>query len=110
VEFVTLLKPVPEVIQAWAEFDECRNPPAKRTVREAEELTYGPGRDGAEVVLWTLKDGGHTWPGGNVLPAVAEEVGPVNRDVFAAEEMWKFFERHPLDEKYAKEKSAEEGR
>jgi polyhydroxybutyrate depolymerase len=102
VEFVTVLKPIPEVIQAWAAFNECPDTPAKRTVKNAEELTYGPGREGAEVVLWTLKDGGHTWPGGNVLPAVAREVGRVNQDIFAADEMWKFFKKHPLDEKYAK--------
>ena len=102
VEFVTVLKPVPDVIQAWAAFDECPTQPAKRTVKNAEELTYGPGREGSEVVLWTLKDGGHTWPQGNVMPAIAEEIGPVNRDIFAAEEVWKFFEKHPLDEKYAK--------
>jgi len=106
VPLVTMLKPVPEVIKAWAAFNACPETPARRTVKGAEELTYRPGREGAEVVLWTLKDGGHTWPGGNVLPAVAEKVGRVNHDIFAAEEMWKFFKKHPLNEKYARRKAA----
>jgi polyhydroxybutyrate depolymerase len=102
VEFVTVLKPVPEVIKAWAEFDGCPPQPAVRTIGAAEEQVYGPGRDGTQVVLWTLKNGGHTWPGGNVLPNVAEELGNVNRDIFAAAIMWEFFKAHPLNEKYVK--------
>ena len=68
VPLVTLLKPVPEVIKAWVAFNACPETPAEENGQGAEELTYRPGREGAEVVLWTLKDGGHTWPGGTCSP------------------------------------------
>jgi polyhydroxybutyrate depolymerase len=29
----------------------------------ALQKTYGPGKDGAEVILITITGGGHTWPG-----------------------------------------------
>lgn len=48
-----------------------------------------------EVMLWTLADGGHTWPGGeSVLPE--ERVGAVNRDISASDLMGEFFNRHAL--------------
>ena len=28
-----------------------------------QRKTYGPGKDGAEVVLFVINGGGHTWPG-----------------------------------------------
>ena len=57
-----------------------------------------PVPDGTEVVLWSLEDGGHTWPGGNLVPAEERlEVGNVNRDISASEEIWKFFQRHRLN-------------
>jgi len=55
------------------------------------------GKDGApgEVKLWSLEDGGHTWPGGDSgLPEFV--IGKVNRDISATEIIWKFFQRHEL--------------
>ena len=57
------------------------------------EETWGPGPEGAEVVLYTIEGGGHSWPGG---PAYLVEVlGPATRDVSANELLWRFFQRHP---------------
>ncbi|MFH1096070.1 MAG: hypothetical protein V1749_01010 [Candidatus Desantisbacteria bacterium] len=54
---------------------------------------YAPGREDSEVILWTLEDGGHTWPGGkSSLPE--SQVGKVNMDISVSELMWQFFERH----------------
>lgn len=45
---------------------------------------------GAPVVLFRVEGGGHTWPSGRqYLPAFL--VGPVNRDIDAAAEIWAFF-------------------
>lgn len=56
---------------------------------------YGEDEQGFEVVLWTLNDGGHTWPGGiEVLPNWL--VGRVNNDIDASALIWDFFSRHQL--------------
>jgi polyhydroxybutyrate depolymerase len=55
--------------------------------------TYGPGRDGAEVVLIVIDGGGHTWPGRE--PRLAA-LGISTRDISANDLMWEFFEHHPL--------------
>lgn len=45
---------------------------------------------GAPVALFRVEGGGHTWPSGRqYLPAAL--VGPVNRDIDAAAEIWAFF-------------------
>jgi len=102
-KFETLLLPVEDVIRSWVTFDGCPAAPAEvRRQGKAVMTRYGPGKQGTEVVLWTLEDGGHTWPGGNVLPSGSDPKskwyqGAVNHDINAAEEMWKFFSRHQLD-------------
>ena len=48
-----------------------------------------------QVVLWTLEDGGHTWPGGS--PLLGDRLGNVNMEISANEEMWKFFQKHTLE-------------
>jgi polyhydroxybutyrate depolymerase len=51
---------------------------------------YTGGREGAEVVLFTIHGGGHTWPGRQ--PAL-QFLGPSTRNLDANEVMWEFFER-----------------
>ena len=95
------MKSVKEAIQSWAAHDGCLpvSSETKRIGSAVMEL-YGPGKNGAEVVLWTLEDGGHTCPGGNMFPAdVKAGLGNINRDIDASELMWEFFRRHPLQEK-----------
>lgn len=47
----------------------------------------------ATVALYTLRDGGHTWPGGAELPEWF--LGKTIKDFDASAEMWRFFEQHP---------------
>jgi polyhydroxybutyrate depolymerase len=68
------------------------DPIATQVINQAVMTEWGGG--GADVVLWTLEDGGHTWPGGKSnIPSN----GPVNNDIFASQEMWDFFSRYALD-------------
>jgi polyhydroxybutyrate depolymerase len=54
---------------------------------------YGMGRDGAEVVLYAVEGGGHTWPGGKqYLPAFV--IGKTSRDMDACRVIWEFFMKH----------------
>jgi polyhydroxybutyrate depolymerase len=46
-----------------------------------------------EVVVYSIVGGGHTIPGGYLLPEAL--LGPTNRDIVAADEIWGFFERNP---------------
>ena len=47
----------------------------------------------AEVVLYTVQGGGHTWPGGyRYLPE--RFIGKTNMDVDANTLIWEFFKRH----------------
>jgi polyhydroxybutyrate depolymerase len=56
---------------------------------------FGPSPAGAEVLFYTIEEGGHTWPGGHrLLPeAIA---GRTSTCVNATAASWSFFQRHPL--------------
>jgi polyhydroxybutyrate depolymerase len=56
--------------------------------------TYRNCADGADVVLYTVLDGGHTWPGGGPLPEWF--AGRTSHSVDATSVMWAFFREHPL--------------
>jgi polyhydroxybutyrate depolymerase len=54
---------------------------------------YSGGREGAEVVLYVIEGGGHTWPGG--MPYLPERfIGKTSRQMDASEVIWDFFQRH----------------
>lgn len=50
-------------------------------------------RSGADVVLYAINGGGHTWPG---HPRPQMEMGATNMDMDAGEVIWDFFSRHTL--------------
>jgi len=59
-----------------------------------KRTTYAGGKDGTEVVLYTISGGGHTWPGGPLyLPQFS--IGRVCRDIDANQVIWDFFSKHP---------------
>jgi polyhydroxybutyrate depolymerase len=94
-------KPVTETVKSWVDFNKCPARSAEdKKIGNAVMVRYGPCKDGSEVVFWTLEDGGHTWPGGNVSPNVEMlglgSMGKVNRDINASDLMWKFFRKHTL--------------
>jgi polyhydroxybutyrate depolymerase len=86
----------------WAEMNGC-SPTADTTtfadLDTSDQSTvtvyaYGDCDAGADVLFYEITGGGHTWSGGAPLP---EFLGPVNRDIHASSEIWKFFNRqtHP---------------
>jgi poly(3-hydroxybutyrate) depolymerase len=48
---------------------------------------------GAEVIVYTIENGGHTWPGGPDIPYM----GKATHAVDASEVMWKSLQTHPLN-------------
>lgn len=87
---------VAESIQYWIKYNGCSlEQPEEFRKNAAIRTSYGSGKDGSEVVLWTLEDGGHAWPGGkSTLPE--QMVGKLNRDISASELIWEFFQKHSL--------------
>lgn len=55
---------------------------------------WGPCAEGSEVVLCTVTDGGHTWPGADPIPFL----GNTTTNLDATEHLLDFFEAHPMPE------------
>ena len=91
--FDTPFEPVEDVIQSWVVFNGCPSLPySVKTTGKAVLTRYRPCKNSTEVSLYTLEDGGHTWPGGNLLPSeVTAEQGNINKDITASYVMWQFF-------------------
>ncbi|MFO7794706.1 MAG: alpha/beta hydrolase family esterase [Promethearchaeati archaeon] len=93
--------PVIDSIDSWVEFNGCSKLPEEKRIGDALMKKYISYENNTEVILWTLEDAGHTWPGGNVDPNVEflrlGDMGGINEDIHASELMWEFFKTHSLD-------------
>jgi poly(3-hydroxybutyrate) depolymerase len=49
----------------------------------------------AEVMMYGIYRGGHTWPG-RIIPAPID-LGVTSRDISAAQVIWDFFQRYSLE-------------
>ena len=87
--------PIRQWTSNWARRNGCAAKPVEAAVAaDVWRTQYVDCAEDAAVVLYTIRGGGHTWPGGGDLPEWA--LGPVNRQVDASREMWAFFARHTL--------------
>jgi len=78
----------------WARRNRCAPNAQDTEIRDGVTLRqYRPCANDATVALYTLRDGGHTWPGGVDLPEWF--AGKTIKDFDATAEMWRFFEQHP---------------
>lgn len=93
------LKGVEDSVQTWVKLNGCDGKPTSDNLAtDGDDLkvsrrTYGNGKDGAEVVLVTIEEGGHTWPGQK--PPVGF-IGKSTSKFSANDLMWEFFLRHPM--------------
>jgi polyhydroxybutyrate depolymerase len=79
----------------WARRNRCGDQPVDSSVgTDVSRRTYANCTDDATVVLYTIREGGHTWPGGMQLPEWF--VGRTTRSINATSLMWDFFDEHPL--------------
>jgi polyhydroxybutyrate depolymerase len=86
---------VPQFAEGWALRDGCDlDPDTLPSQGDTDGIRYGGCADGAEVVFYTIRGGGHTWPGGVPLPAFI--TGRTTEDIDATQLMWEFFLRHPM--------------
>jgi polyhydroxybutyrate depolymerase len=89
---------IPEWTATWARRNHCEPNPIESVVApDVTRVEYTSCADNAAVVLYTIKEGGHTWPGGKPMPEWL--VGRTTRSVDATNQMWAFFREHPLRRK-----------
>lgn len=91
-------RPFPSVLTwtaNWGRRNRCASRPSETTVAsDVTRLQYVGCADSAAVVLYTIRGGGHAWPGGR--PLLAWLLGPTSRSIDATSLMWDFFRQHPL--------------
>ena len=99
---VFAFKSVEETIRTWVKIDGCPTKPKITKLPHkaddgttVERKTYGPGKEGAEVILYVINGGGHTWPG-RKWPV--PWLGKTTTDISANDLMWEFFKRHPMND------------
>ena len=87
---------VEDSIDGWVNGNRCNKSPQTEKISDAvTKQTWKDCRDGAEVVFYSIEDGGHTWPGSPVINT-AFWAGKTNADIVASELMWDFFSEHAL--------------
>ena len=88
---------VPAWTSIWARRNRCGpNPVESEVAADVTRLEYTNCADDAPVVLYTIQEGGHSWPGGKPLPGWL--VGSTSSGIDATSQMWAFFREHPLRE------------
>ena len=93
---------VPETIKFWVDTNQCMstqnifhmtdNDPNDGTQVLIEE--YSGGAKGTEVILYTIENGGHSWPD-KENPLYEDATGKICHDFNASEIIWRFFKWHP---------------
>jgi polyhydroxybutyrate depolymerase len=86
---------VPAWAADWARRNRCgANAVDSAVAADVTRRAYTACADDAAVVLYTVRGGGHSWPGGKPLPTWM--VGPTSQSIDATGLMWAFFLAHPL--------------
>jgi len=85
--------PSEDVLQEWAEHNGCTSGRQESAVSgEVRLIRYGACSDGADVQLYVVEGGGHTWPGSSD----ERRQQHTTHDIDASELMWEFFRAHPM--------------
>jgi polyhydroxybutyrate depolymerase len=88
----------PDTALFWAKANRCRPEPETALLADLQpedgtkvtRFVYPNCLKGVEVVLYSIENGGHTWPNGDqYLPE--RVVGKVSRDLDANQTLWNFF-------------------
>jgi polyhydroxybutyrate depolymerase len=93
-------KSVPETMRILVGCNACNQTPQTSELpdkaHDGTKVTrqlYVPREGGAEVVLYTIEGGGHTWPG-RQLPV--RFLGRSTEQISANDMIWEFFQKHPM--------------
>lgn len=78
----------------WARRNRCAaNAVESAVAPDVTRAQYTTCADNADVVLYSIDGGGHSWPGGKPMPEWI--AGPTNGSIDATRLMWTFFREHP---------------
>jgi polyhydroxybutyrate depolymerase len=98
---------VEDTAKAWARIDRCSEKPAQSKLpahekggMETKVETYDGCQQGAQVVSYSIKGAGNTWPGGEQYQ-VEKQVGKTSQDLNANETIWNFLVTKTLPAKTA---------
>jgi len=99
--------------KSWAKFDRCDEKPAQdklppqikdeKGAKETKTFSFSGCHDNAQVVLYAVKDGGNTWPGGE-LYSTEKEVGKVSHVLDANQSIWSFLSAKKIADDSSAEK------
>jgi polyhydroxybutyrate depolymerase len=80
---------------AWAKRNHCSPKPTETKVASDVTLVRYRCPKNADVEVYRIEGGGHTWPGSEFSRAIEAAVGPTTFSINADEVMWAFFQAHP---------------
>jgi polyhydroxybutyrate depolymerase len=92
---------VDETVSFWAENNHCKSDGNKTILPDKdpddetriEKTAFTECKDGSELVFYSVKGGGHAWPGSESKPFMRRISGNVSNDMMASEVIWEFFQR-----------------
>ena len=83
-----------ETIDIWLKRNGCSGQSSQSSIDKPGDRTSVIKKtwdcDGVPICLYTIENGGHTWPGGTQYMPV-RIIGEVSDDIDGADEVWKFF-------------------
>lgn len=95
---------VEDTAKDWAKLNHCAEKPSHSKLHahgkggmDTEVDTFDDCREKASVVLYSVKGGGNTWPGG-LQYQVEKQIGKTSNDLIANEVIWSFFVTRRLPE------------
>lgn len=94
---------IEETVDYWIDVNGITGGPEETYLEEVAEddptsvkrTYYGGGGDNSEVILYTIENGGHAWPG-SYQYAPVNMIGRVTQQMNASEVIWNHFENHSL--------------
>ncbi|HOE17168.1 MAG TPA: PHB depolymerase family esterase [Syntrophorhabdaceae bacterium] len=85
--------PVSYAVSFWVKHNQCSAAPQSEEKGRIIKDLYTGGLSGTEVILNSIKGGGHAWPGGKKMRNIGAD-DPVHA-VPATDMLWEFFKNHP---------------
>ncbi len=81
-------------VDFWVKHNACKPIAAREEFGNIIKEQYSGGRANTEVVLYTVKEGGHSWPGG-IKGIRYGNVDEPTQEISATNLIWEFFQKHP---------------